>query len=76
MTQVKTRLSDAREKFLPRPVTIVAVSDPHSLHDSIGTMLNNDILIHSGNLTNAGTEGELIEALGWLQPVTGFEYKI
>ena len=73
--EVKTRISDAREKFLPRPVIIVAVSGPHSLHDSIGPMPSGDILIHSGNLTNAGTEGESTEAFDWLQSVPGFEYK-
>ena len=76
VTQVKTRISDAREKFLPRPVTIVTVSDPHNLHNNIGPMPSGDILIHSGNLTNGGTEGELTEAFDWLQSVPGFEYKI
>ena len=49
------------ERSFYRPVTIVAVSDTHNLHDNIGPIPSGDIPIHNGNLTNAGTEGELIK---------------
>ncbi|TFK54711.1 Metallo-dependent phosphatase [Heliocybe sulcata] len=48
------------------PVRVVCISDTHSHHQELPPLVDGDILIHAGDLTNSGTEQELYSALQWL----------
>lgn len=47
-------------------ITILAISDTHSLHHKIRAMPDADVLIHSGDFTGSGTERDLIKFNQWL----------
>jgi Icc-related predicted phosphoesterase len=45
---------------------IVLISDTHSLHDSMDHLIpDGDLLIHSGDFSNAGREQEIFEFIEW-----------
>ena len=48
-------------------MTILHISDTHNLHHKITSPLISkaDILIHSGDITNNGTEQEVLDFLNW-----------
>ena len=48
-------------------MTILHISDTHNLHHKIISPLISkaDILIHSGDITNNGTEQEVLDSLNW-----------
>ena len=54
---------------------ILHLSDTHGLHRRLKDMPAADVLIHTGDLTNNGTEEEVLDFLNWLieQP---YQYKI
>ena len=56
-------------------MTILHISDTHGLHDRLGKLPTADVLVHSGDFTNSGTEQETLDFLNWLilQP---FQHKI
>lgn len=47
-------------------VTILHISDTHSLHRSTGNLPDADIFIHSGDVAKVGSEGELGDFNYWL----------
>ncbi|CAJ1439994.1 unnamed protein product [Effrenium voratum] len=47
-------------------VTILHVSDTHSLHRSTGDLPSADIFIHSGDVAKVGSDGELGDFNDWL----------
>ena len=47
-------------------IVVVCIADTHNSHESIPPLPSGDILIHAGDLTQAGTEDELFSALDWL----------
>jgi predicted phosphohydrolase len=56
---------------------IVCISDTHSLHDRMSNELpEGDILIHSGDCTNAGRETDVSDFIQWFKNIEGFKYKI
>src|SRR5574344_707337 len=54
---------------------ICVISDTHNLHKQLGKLPDADILVHCGDVTMAGSEGEAIDFLNWFldQP---HKYKI
>jgi len=61
----------------------IFISDTHSLHDEMDNSLfdfldvkQNNILIHSGDCTNAGREVEVNKFVSWFQNLKGFDSKI
>ena len=48
----------------PKPICIVCISDTHNFKPSVP---DGDVLIHAGDLTQAGTVEELEEMLEWLK---------
>eukprot|EP01060_Flectonema_neradi_P029314 TRINITY_DN401_c0_g1_i2.p1 TRINITY_DN401_c0_g1~~TRINITY_DN401_c0_g1_i2.p1 ORF type:complete len:295 (+),score=52.82 TRINITY_DN401_c0_g1_i2:42-926(+) len=45
---------------------IIHLSDTHGCHRSLKSMPEGDILLHSGDFTNSGTDGELADFNNWL----------
>ena len=45
---------------------ILHISDTHGMHDRVGELPLADVLVHSGDFTNSGTEGEVLDFLNWL----------
>lgn len=54
----------SRPRSLPLPIRIVCISDTHTLKASY--IPDGDLLIHAGDLTNAGTPSELQAQIDWL----------
>jgi len=58
-------------------MNLVFISDTHGLHHSmLHPLPEGDVLIHSGDLTNMGTEKDLQQFLHWFQNIKGFDTKI
>jgi Icc-related predicted phosphoesterase len=55
-------------------MTIVAISDTHGLHDKC-KLPEGDILIHAGDITEYGTEEEVVDFLHWFEKQP-FTYKV
>ena len=62
---------------------IVCISDTHGLHKQMRYNINDfidknqtNILIHSGDLTNVGSEKNLQDFIYWFQNIKGFDTKI
>ena len=55
--------SDLRRR---RTVSILHLSDTHNLHDTISTMPSADVLIHTGDWTENGTDDEHDKFNAWL----------
>lgn len=53
------------------PVTILHVSDTHSLHWSVGDLPSADIFIHSGDVSTIGSDGEVGDFNNWLGSLKG-----
>jgi len=53
-------------RALSSVVTILHVSDTHSLHRSTGDLPSADIFIHSGDVAKVGSDGELGDFNEWL----------
>ncbi|THV01282.1 metallophosphoesterase domain-containing protein 1 [Dendrothele bispora CBS 962.96] len=47
-------------------VRVICISDTHNSHNSQPPLPDGDILIHSGDLTQSGTQQELENVLSWL----------
>lgn len=47
-------------------MTILHISDTHGLHNRLGELPSADVLVHSGDFTNSGTEQETLDFLNWL----------
>lgn len=47
-------------------MTILHLSDTHGRHHSLGPLPQADVLVHSGDFCNAGSEAEAIDFLNWL----------
>lgn len=45
---------------------ILHISDTHNKHHEISTMPEADVLVHTGDLSEYGTEEEVLSALEWL----------
>jgi len=54
---------------------ILHISDTHGLHHRLGTLPPADVLVHSGDFTNMGTESEVLDFLNWLIPLP-YSHKI
>eukprot|EP00435_Cladocopium_sp_Y103_P038024 s836_g10.t1 len=52
-------------------VTILHVSDTHSLHYSLGDLPSADIFIHSGDVSTVGSDGEVGDFNNWLGSLKG-----
>ncbi|KAF8064112.1 metallophosphoesterase domain-containing protein 1 [Lyophyllum atratum] len=48
-------------------IRVICISDTHNAHAALPTLPMGDILIHAGDLTNSGTEQELLAVLEWLR---------
>lgn len=46
--------------------TILHLSDTHGLHRKLGTLPDADVLVHSGDFTQGGTEEEAYDFMEWL----------
>lgn len=46
-------------------MTILHISDTHRLHGRLGAMPPADVLVHSGDFTDNGTEAEVLDFLNW-----------
>ena len=44
---------------------ILHLSDTHGLHGQIGVLPEADVVVHSGDFTHYGTEGECLDFLNW-----------
>jgi predicted MPP superfamily phosphohydrolase len=70
--RLSTRLRSAPRPKSP-PIRVVCISDTHTLkYDDIP---DGDLLIHAGDLTNAGTVAEIQQALNWLASLP-HKYKV
>lgn len=47
-------------------MTILHISDTHGLHSQLGALPPADMLVHSGDFTNCGTEKEVLDFLNWV----------
>ena len=47
-------------------MTILHISDTHGLHNRLGELPSADVLVHSGDFTNSGTEQETLDFINWL----------
>lgn len=52
-------------------VTILHISDTHSLHRSAGDLPSADIFIHSGDVSQIGSDGEVGDFNDWLGSIKG-----
>ena len=56
------------------PIRVVCISDTHcQIRNDIPF---GDVLVHAGDLTNAGTVTEIQEQVDWLKSIPGFQYKV
>jgi len=56
---------------------IVFISDTHGLHNvMLSPLPKGDVLIHSGDVSNVGTEPEIIEFVKWFNDLEGYQHKI
>lgn len=62
---------------------IVAISDTHNLHNQMKYNINDyispndyNILIHSGDCTNRGTQSDITDFVYWFMNIKGFDEKI
>ena len=46
-------------------MTILHISDTHGLHGRLGALPPDDVLVHSGDITENGTEAEVLDFLNW-----------
>ena len=46
-------------------MTILHISDTHGLHHELHDLPAADVIVHSGDLTMAGTENEVIDFIAW-----------
>ena len=44
---------------------ILHLSDTHGLHRKIKDLPNADVIVHSGDISNNGTESEVLDFLNW-----------
>lgn len=65
---------DASAPLSPLTTRFVCISDNHDNYDF--TLPPGDILLHSGDFTQNGTEGEIETFLNWLKTLTQFRLKI
>ena len=56
----------------PSPISIVCISDTHNTQPSLPSA---DLLLHAGDLTNAGTFSELQSQLAWLKSLP-YQHKV
>eukprot|EP00438_Fugacium_kawagutii_P033193 Skav219807 [mRNA] locus=scaffold147:218959:221957:- [translate_table: standard] len=63
------RVPGLKVRSASRPVTILHISDTHSLHRSTGNLPDADILIHSGDVAKVGSDGELGDFNHWLSTI-------
>lgn len=69
------KMATIAENNLSTGVTrFVCISDNHDNYDF--TLPDGDILLHSGDFTKNGTEGEIETFLNWLKTLTQFRLKI
>ena len=54
---------------------ILHLSDTHGLHHIIKEMPKADVIIHSGDISNSGTEEEVLDFLNWMIELP-YQYKI
>ena len=52
-------------------MSILHVSDTHSLHHSLGDLPSADIFIHSGDVSTVGSDGEVGDFNNWLGSLKG-----
>ncbi len=55
---------------------IVHISDTHCLHRRLTDLPKGDILVHSGDSTNVGSQAELLDFLEWFCDLEGYKHKI
>ena len=46
-------------------MTLLHISDTHGLHSRLGALPPADVLVHSGDFTDGGTEAEALDFLNW-----------
>lgn len=46
-------------------MTLLHISDTHGMHHRLGALPPADVLVHSGDFTHNGTEGEVLDFLNW-----------
>ena len=56
-------------------MTILHISDTHGRHKELGVLPPADILVHTGDLSNYGSEDEVLSAIEWLMTLP-YRHKI
>ncbi|SHI88768.1 Predicted phosphoesterase [Mesonia phycicola] len=56
-------------------MNIICISDTHNFHDKLTLPIEGDLIIHAGDLTEAGTERELKDFFDWFSKLP-YPYKI
>ena len=56
-------------------LSILHISDTHGLHRKLMDMPAADVLVHSGDISNSGTEAEVLDFINWLSELP-FKYKL
>ncbi len=46
-------------------MTILHISDTHGKHRRLGTLPEADVIVHTGDFTNAGTDSEALDFMEW-----------
>ncbi|MBQ8969094.1 MAG: metallophosphatase domain-containing protein [Bacteroidaceae bacterium] len=54
---------------------ILHISDTHNRHGQLRNMPKADVIVHCGDLTEMGTEGEVLDFLNWFMTLP-YKYKI
>lgn len=56
-------------------MNILHISDTHNMHHQLQNLLDADIIVHSGDVSEEGTEGEVLDFLNWFCALD-YQYKI
>jgi len=63
---VQSLVSHSANHGQPRMMRVVCVSDTHSMHRTLGTIPDGDVLVHAGDFTQTGTLAEVQDFCSWL----------
>ena len=51
---------------------IIHISDTHGLYRQLTDLPNADVLVHSGDISNNGTEEEVLDFINWNNGQNGY----
>jgi len=55
---------------------ICLISDTHGQHNKLNNLPDADIIIHAGDSTSIGTEGQMREFLGWFSSLEQYSHRV